>query len=114
MGEPAGDLGSATDAPGTIYASSSELYIYYKVSLEQRSPAGLAIDDLMARCQALGVSARLMRRREPAADGTETWMEIYHNVPHDFDATLDRLVLEAGASTLTGERRAEWFVPVAC
>jgi hypothetical protein len=96
------------DAPGTR-SSDSELYIYYKVAPGQRAAALLAVGDLLRSCRALGVTARLMQRRDVASDGSQTWMEVYGHVPEHFDTTLLQLVRQLGLDALTGERRAEWF-----
>ncbi len=108
MSQPPGALGALSDASGTR-SSDSELYIYYKVSSGQRAAALLAVGDLLRSCRALGVTARLMHRRDVASDGSETWMEVYGQVPHHFDTTLLHLVRQLGLEALTGERRAEWF-----
>jgi hypothetical protein len=89
---------------------AGELYIYYKVPSEQRSSAAPAIALLQSRCRALGVTARLMRRRDVTSDGTETWMEVYGDMPDDFDVTLAELVQQTGVAQVIGERRAEWFI----
>ena len=81
-----------------------------EVRSEQRSNAAPAIALLLSRCRALGATARLMRRRDVTSDGTETWMEVYGDMPDEFDATLAELVRQTGVAEVIGERRAEWFI----
>ena len=88
----------------------SELYIYYKVASDQRAGAAAAAAELLGRCRALGVSARLMRRRDVSGDGSETWMEVYAAVEDGFDGTLAALAHDTGLVSMTSERHAEWFV----
>ena len=97
-------------APEPATTSAGELYIYYKVAPAQRAGVAAAVLNLLTRCRELGVSARLMRRRDVADDGSQTWMEVYGDAPPDFEHVLARLVAETGLASMTSERHHEWFV----
>ncbi len=84
----------------------TRLFVYYTVPDERR-------DDVAARLRAvhaaLGVAARVMRRR---GDASDTWLEFYDGVDDAFEGALDALVERHGLAALTGPRRAERFVDV--
>ena len=56
-----------------------------------------------------GVTARL-QRRPGEADGLQTWMEVYPDVPPAFEAALARAAADAALDgLLAGPRRVEVF-----
>lgn len=90
-----------------------DLYIYYRVQ-----PAhAAALQPMLAAMQqqlsrTYGVAAALKRRPEEK-DGRQTWMEVYQDVPADFDAVLAEAVARSGALALIdGPRHTEIFVDV--
>lgn len=91
-----------------------DFFVYYKVRAEN-------VDNLLPRVSALlseafqvfAVKTRLMRRPEEEG-GIQTWMEIYHEVPGDFDIWLRSHCETHDVSPFTdGQRHVERFVPVA-
>lgn len=90
-----------------------DLYIYYRVL---DSHAGALCERVLHMQQQLrhtcGVTAELKRRPEPKA-GYHTWMEVYLNVPANFDSILAEAVNAAGLGHLIVDaRHCESFVGV--
>ena len=90
-----------------------ELYVYWKT---RRAPdAQAAAHALQARLRAqwLGLDARLLRR-EPAADGRSTLMEIYRH-PGGVDTALEAAIAAQAEAALAGlldsPRMVEAFWP---
>ena len=79
------------------------LFVYYAVPAEQRAARLERVQDLQ---RAVGRPSRLMRRAE-AGGASETWMEIYEDVPVDFETELDAAVRQRG---LADGRHVERFV----
>ncbi|MDB5745316.1 MAG: hypothetical protein JWP72_164 [Massilia sp.] len=85
-----------------------DLYVYYKVRIEDAARLEPLVRSLQARVGPGG--ARLMRR-PGSRDGLQTWMEVYPDVPESFAAGLEAAALDAGLDALiAGPRRAEVFV----
>lgn len=83
----------------------SDLYIYYRVRDEH---AALLAPRVRAMQAALG--AGQLKRRPGAADGVQTWMEIYPDAPAGFDGVLTLAVHQAALPELiAGERHTEVF-----
>ena len=90
-----------------------DLYVYYRV---RPSDAPALHSRVLAMQQSLhdeyGMVAQLKRRPEEK-DGRQTWMEVYANVPPEFDAALERALAQAGLSALIdGPRHTEVFVDI--
>jgi hypothetical protein len=52
-----------------------------------------------------------LKRRPQEKDNRHTWMEVYRNIPENFDTILERAVIQAGLKTLIdGERHIEHFL----
>ena len=88
-----------------------DVYVYYRVrdalSAELQTRANALQAGLRRAC---GVHAQLKRRPE-SSNGFQTWMEVYLDIPDDFDAALERAV--AGANLLPlidGSRHVEYFL----
>ena len=90
-----------------------DLYIYYRV----RSEDAASLQERAAAMQKslsgeYGIVSGLKRRPEEK-DGLQTWMEIYQDVPADFEATLAQVVMQAGlAEFIEGQRHTEHFLDV--
>ncbi|HJV82727.1 DUF4936 family protein [Noviherbaspirillum sp.] len=90
-----------------------DMYIYYRV-LEKNAAA---LREQVAAVQGwasqeYGIVTGLKRRPEEK-DGRQTWMEIYASVPSGFEATLERVVAQAGlAALIDGPRNTEFFVDI--
>ncbi|WP_426175271.1 DUF4936 family protein [Massilia sp. TWR1-2-2] len=88
----------------------NDLYIYYQVTQEHAAALELRVRAMQARLAGeRGVNAQLKRRPE-AADGLQTWMEIYPGTAAGFDAALDAAVQDAAlAELIAGKRHIEIF-----
>lgn len=83
------------------------LYVYYEVAPDQ---AARVLERVHALQAELGVvNARVLRRAE-ARGPVATWMEIYEDVPGDFEQRLAAAVERHGYAALTGVRHVERFV----
>ncbi|MEO8837552.1 MAG: DUF4936 family protein [Herbaspirillum sp.] len=90
-----------------------DLYVYYQVQEIHAGPLRIHLRvlqrDLKQRYQ---VRSRFMRRAE-ATHGGQTWMEIYYDVPDDFEAELQRVVAAFRITDLIdGPRQTEHFVEI--
>jgi hypothetical protein len=98
---------SATSEPDT------ELYVYYSVKPADQVAALAALRHFAEQCSAAGLSFRSMRRQDSKADGTQTWMEIYHHPPAGIEKQLEAMLAESGLIRFTGPRVLEWFTSLA-
>jgi hypothetical protein len=87
-----------------------DLYVYYKVQAAQAGSLQQAVIAMQAALSAAhGVAAQL-KRRPPAPDGVQTWMEVYPAVAAGFAAALDAAATQAGlAQLIAGPRHLESF-----
>lgn len=91
-----------------------DLYVYYKVQDAVAADLQAAVISMQAGLAlAHGVSPQL-KRRPQAADGVQTWMEVYPAVTQpEFAAALDAAVTQAGlARWISGPRHVETFEDV--
>jgi hypothetical protein len=87
-----------------------DCYIYYKTAAEHEAQVIAAVALLQNRLfTTLALKMRLQRRPEITGDCL-TWMEVYRDIPADFQAQLAAL-LHANPlhALLQGERHAEYF-----
>lgn len=90
-----------------------DLYVYYQVQATHAGQLRIHLRvlqrDLKQRYQ---VHSRFMRRAETAHD-VQTWMEIYYDVPDEFEAELQRVVMAFRITDLIdGPRQTEHFVEI--
>jgi uncharacterized protein YbjT (DUF2867 family) len=87
-----------------------DLYIYYRAHSTHAQPLQTQVQAMQNRLRRdYGVAAAL-KRRPPAADALDTWMEIYLDVPADFEINLQRAVDDAAlAALIDGVRHIENF-----
>ena len=87
-----------------------DLYVYYKVHAAQTAGLQEAVVAMQsALASAHGVAAQL-KRRPQAADGVQTWMEVYPGVAAGFSAALEGAAAKAGlARWISGPRHVEAF-----
>ncbi|MFZ6749764.1 DUF4936 family protein [Undibacterium sp. Ren11W] len=87
-----------------------DCYIYYQTAAEHEAQVIDAVALLQKTLFAtLGLKMQLQRRPEIAA-GCLTWMEIYRDIPDDFQAQLTSLVNSNPLhALLQGARHAEYF-----
>jgi hypothetical protein len=84
-----------------------DLYVYYKVRVEDAAALAPRVRAMQAQ---LGAPGQLKQRPE-ARDGLQTWMEVYPSAPQGFDAILERAAADAGlAGVIQGPRRSEIFM----
>lgn len=90
---------------------SVHLYIYFRIPDARAGEARPHWHRWMETvAEATGIGGTLMRRPE-VANGLQTWMECYADVPPAFEATLDGLWRQSGLQGwLDGERHMERFV----
>jgi len=88
-----------------------DLYVYYKVRALDAAALAPRVRAMQAALATNhGVSVQL-KCRPQAADGLQTWMEVYPGVPDTFAGVLEQAAAAAGIETLVqGPRRAEVFV----
>lgn len=90
------------------------LFVYYKPPAAERTqwlPRVRAFCEA-ARARWPGLEVDLLQRPEPAADGRETWMEVYRHpdgVSDEMAAALDALAADHG---LPFKRASEVFIPL--
>lgn len=89
-----------------------DCYVYYKTAQEHElqilRQSKIIRESLMTRLQ-INLQSNLQRRPE-LDKGVITWMEIYRDVPHTFEAALAEIVdLTEIMSLIQGERHVEYF-----
>ncbi len=90
-----------------------DLYIYYQVPCQQAQHLQARVAAMQAALTVrTGVVTELKRRPENK-EGRHTWMEVYHDIPDEFDAILAQAVIQAQlASLIQGARHTEYFLDV--
>jgi hypothetical protein len=95
-----------------------DCYIYYKAKVENARQVQVCVkrlqtyvvENLWASSDFAMVQPQLQRRPE-AIDGLHTWMEIYRNVPAQFEQVVRDATVSSGVfECLIGERRLEYFM----
>ncbi len=86
------------------------LYVYYEVPHALRDEVLRLVQMVQRRLRTdTGIDGRLLKRVENAGP-RETWMEIYDDVPADFEAALRDLIEAHGVDALLcGARHVERF-----
>ena len=88
-----------------------DLYVYYKVRIEDAARLEPLVRSLQARVAGLASKGVQLKCRPGSRDGLQTWMEVYPDVSDSFAAGLEQAALDAGFDGLiVGPRRAEVFV----
>ena len=88
----------------------ADLYVYYKVRLDNTARLELLVRAMQSRLAAQHGVAVQVKRRPEAKDGMQTWMEVYPAVDNDFTAALAQAVRAAGlADLIEGPRHTEMF-----
>lgn len=90
-----------------------DCYVYYKSAQEQESQILQQVrilNDFLITEMNIGLH---LQRRPGVENGIITWMEIYRNVPMDFDHALGEAVNQTKImSMIQTERHAEYFEDV--
>jgi hypothetical protein len=92
---------------------SSQLYVYYRISLQQGRTLLPRLRQMQAMLAVHGVQASLMRKQDEAANADlQTWMEVYREVDDSvaFTCQLQQALQDYGLEQALTERHAEWFV----
>ena len=88
-----------------------DLYVYYKVRAVDAAALAPRVRAMQAALAASHAVPAQLKCRPQAADGLQTWMEVYPGVPDAFAATLEQAAAAAGLDALLqGPRRAEVFI----
>lgn len=88
----------------------ADLYIYYRVLDEHAALLAPRVLAMQARLAAAHAVSGQLKRRPGAADGLQTWMEIYPATGAGFDVALAAAVQDAALSDLIdGKRHTEVF-----
>jgi len=91
----------------------ADLYIYYRVPEAQAAQLAPRVRAMQARLAVAHGVAGQLKRRPQAAEGMQTWMEIYLATGAGFDAALATAVQEAAVlEQIDGQRHTEVFMDV--
>lgn len=89
-----------------------DCYIYYK-STTQHSEQVLAWVAQLRRHLASQLVVPLRLQQRPVNGDIITWMEIYRDIPHDFETILTCALKQFSMQDwIIGERRMEYFIDV--
>ncbi len=100
-----------------------DCYIYYQSRCQDQALILAAVQTLRTLLPSpLKEKFQLQRRPIPrkqtssdetASDVLITWMEIYHDIPDDFENLLQEIVVKSSIEKWTvAERKMEYFIPV--
>lgn len=89
-----------------------DCYVYYKANVEHEREIIACFQRLCSLLEKHGI-APLLQRRPESKDLLHTWMEIYSEVPSNFDAIIGSSVVESGLMDFViGTRHSERFIRV--
>ncbi|WP_395006460.1 DUF4936 family protein [Undibacterium sp.] len=97
-----------------------DCYIYYKANVENARQIQVCVkrlqqyvgDNLWASSD-FAMAAPQLQRRPEASDGVHTWMEVYKDVPAQFERIARDAAIASGIlEHIVGERRLEYFIDV--
>jgi hypothetical protein len=88
-----------------------DLYIYYLVPCDRADELQKQVLNMQTKLAKEFSLITELKRRPDKRDECHTWMEVYRNVPVNFDTILLQAVTQAGIKTLiNGERHLERFL----
>lgn len=88
-----------------------DLYIYYRVPCNRADELQKQVIDMQAKLAKEFSLITELKRQPDKRDECHTWMEVYRNVPVNFDTILLQAVTQAGIKTLiNGGRHLERFL----
>lgn len=88
-----------------------DLYIYYRVPVGKADLLEQQARELQAGLSLQHQVATKLKRRPEDKDGMHTWMEVYLDVPDNFDIRIQEAVAASGLSDLIdGPRHTEQFL----
>lgn len=86
-----------------------DCYIYYKAASEHAQQVQSCFARLQSNLLNLAIAPRLQRRPQ-ASNSLHTWMEIYQDIPENFEPILAVAVSASGIlDVLASDRRLEYF-----
>jgi hypothetical protein len=83
------------------------LYVYYEVTPDR---AAMALERVRSMQLELAMANARVVQRDEEDRRVATWMEIYEDVPDDFEGRLAAAVERHGYAALTGARHVERFM----
>ena len=87
-----------------------DLYIYYRARSEHAPQLQAQVQAMQTRLRGDHGIAAALKRRPQQDDISDTWMEVYLDVPADFESSLQQAVDGAALATLIdGVRHIEHF-----
>ena len=87
-------------------------YVYFKAHLSDRGVVMNCLTHLQTSLHQRGIAAEVQKRPN-VHDGVETWMEIYRDIPENFEEILAKIVSQSELDTyIIGKRHLEYFVTV--
>jgi hypothetical protein len=95
-----------------------DCYIYYKAKVENARHVQVCVkrlqqyvvDNLWASSD-FAMTAPQLQRRPEEIDGVHTWMEVYKDVPAQFERIAKDAAIASGIlDHVVGERRLEYFI----
>lgn len=90
---------------------SMDCYIYYLVPVNLASALQHRVLNMQTKLVKEFSLVGELKRSPKKRDECHTWMEVYRNVPENFDTILEQAVTQAGIKTLiNGERHLERFL----
>lgn len=88
-----------------------DCYVYYKTSQEHQSLLMCQSERMKEIFLAQVGITFLLQKRPNASDGIVTWMEIYRDIPDEFEIHLNKIVSQTEMmSLIQGDRHVEYFV----
>jgi hypothetical protein len=88
-----------------------DLYIYYRVPCERADELQKQVLNMQTKLAKEFSLITELKRRPEKRDECHTWMEVYRNIPENFDRIVQQAVTQAGLTTLiNGERHLEHFL----
>jgi len=88
-------------------------YIYFKAKIENETAIIVAERELQNRLQQKLRLITSLQRRPKAVNGIHTWMEVYENIPNNFDELLEDMMSQTALPDLQySERHVEYFLNV--
>ncbi|MFZ6817786.1 DUF4936 family protein [Undibacterium sp. Ji22W] len=88
-----------------------DCYIYYKSNSEHAMEVRRCVEILRSELSGTLEHLPRLQRRPASNNGIITWMEIYQEVPENFEAVLYAAIERSGIQTwISGERRLEYFI----
>ena len=92
-----------------IAPNKMDCYIYYKAAIEHAQQIQTCFACLQSNLPILALPPRLQRRPQ-ASNSLHTWMEIYQDIPENFESILAVAVSASGIlDVLASDRRLEYF-----